>query len=244
VNSVNFESLKTPIEKKCALVKALDSETASQVGPDGLSLFDITCNAVKSFTHTNGPKQILEILLEIVKENSDKGAEWWLSFICYFDSMMGITDNEKLALVNIFMGSPPKNNKAQLYFLRELARLGAALDFNSYILSGSALTPLAKSLPLLAADTFVWANKFEDAERVVRIALREKLVVKTSVRTMIHRWESHVSPTSGANFLKNLKSIVEPENAGTPKQESSIIDTLFLTGYPERYKRCPVQQTA
>ena len=118
MNSVNFESLKTPIEKKCALVKALDSETASQVGPDGLSLFDITCNAVKSFTHTNGPKQILEILLEIVKENSDKGSEWWLSFICYFDSMMGITENDKLALVNIFMGSPPKNNKAQLYFLR------------------------------------------------------------------------------------------------------------------------------
>jgi hypothetical protein len=211
-------------ELKSLVEHALSPAADVEVDRSGRSLFDLAREAVRQFANDRRADELIEMLVQIGQRNRTRNAEWWLSFLDLFEETRTLMPRLGVRLFEFFLVSPPSDPEACAYFLRFLAYLDAPIRWNA--LSGStSLDKLAKTAPLVVAESLVWAKKFAEAEVILTTALSAGKVTPDDLNEIAARW-SDVLGSSANNFIASVQTLGNPAQPAAQRRKPSEISSF------------------
>lgn len=193
-------------EIKDRISEALKPDAVSICDQTGASAYDDATDLLTELSRRGISGEIVDVLVELYEENPRNDVEWWLRFLNLFDSVRQISLSDRVRISEAFVDAPPEDPTARAYVLRFLAYSGCPISWED-LEAPFALAEITSAAPLVLADAYVWAEKYDDALDVVSGFLNQG-GSRESIETMIQRWvdlEGHASPSA---FIDNLRMLL------------------------------------
>src|SRR5437764_2990255 len=108
-------ALPTHQEIKKTISSALSPEAVSVSDRSGATPYDKAMDLLTDLSRLGVSGEIVDVLVELSEENSEKDVEWWLRFLSLFENIRQISLADRVKISEAFIDNPPIEPTARAY---------------------------------------------------------------------------------------------------------------------------------